>query len=984
MRLEVLINRAEHPHENEQFRRVAKIIEKAFEEYSLEGLLISNPTYVSYGRFRPDALLYYSNTIILIDLKDYAGTLDIPIENDCYANAAWTIRTDNGNVVPVKGGSYINPVMQLKSYSKCLIDILKDAGIYSLWLTPPWYNNQFIYNFNIFSGPIKYNKLPKMPRYYRLMDEDSLAEALDYFASEYKFDPAKAEKLKKLFPGRPLAPSDFVVSHAEPAPLVLQDELPPSDSIPVIENFLGKEEADILILKSFDSHTRDTWARYIQDHARDHGVIQAEILAHSSKVCKTLHERSRLDALNLYTAIYDTAHPKAPSKTKPLETLGDEGNEDQDDAAYAEQKLFPIKTTHDDFEDGTLFILHEGHLVNDQKFSDEDIQFGSGHLLRDFLKFAKAVQGARIVIIGDPFSLSYGDWKKSALSAETIKEAEGEFSIAEYGESVRTDVQNGHEAMRVQLAQGIEKKWFNRLAPTFDGETLEEVPASELELETLVFRYFSQGFQKAPKTIVLLSTKEECRKRNEWIHQRLCDSSAPLGKSDLLILEKSCMATTENGDTLTLRSSTFLTVESIEKEVKEDIKYNNSVESFIFYHIKALILEERESRQCLLWIDGHFLQSDTGTVSDTEKKQYRILQSNRAKKHSFTSSFEYEELRESEDYQQLTPEQKQELELLALNYGLDKESRHKVHTEQKVRSLLARYRRKFVERIKTTDPLLNAARVHFGWAITPHKAMGMMFAEVILNAASYHSQHACEEYFRWLYTAISAGRRVKMASFESISPTSFTEICEVAEKISSKNTKANLRLTAFAIPAKVNDIFGENESFQVKAAVYELIKNASAKGLGFHSFERKSPFQARLTLSRGDRFLCSLDIYNKGQKDNFAISKITPTNGQKLSTEDRNTLEGLIDSLYQKGAECPESQTESSPLALELEATYAQWRKNFASEGLPLKKVASHLYQDVFEAGGITFRSWYSKEGFITKIEVHGADKETMARLIKE
>ena len=94
MKLEILINRAEHPHENEQFYRVARIIEKALEHFSLDGLLISNPTHTSYSSFRPDALLYYSDKIILIDFKDYSGVLDIPIQHDCQAQVLVTPKTN--------------------------------------------------------------------------------------------------------------------------------------------------------------------------------------------------------------------------------------------------------------------------------------------------------------------------------------------------------------------------------------------------------------------------------------------------------------------------------------------------------------------------------------------------------------------------------------------------------------------------------------------------------------------------------------------------------------------------------------------------------------------------------------------------------------------------------------------------------------------------------------------------------------------------
>ena len=68
--LKVFNNRTEHTHENEQFRRVAEIIEISFNKYGYNGILIGNPFNETYYRFRADAILYYSNGLILIDFKD--------------------------------------------------------------------------------------------------------------------------------------------------------------------------------------------------------------------------------------------------------------------------------------------------------------------------------------------------------------------------------------------------------------------------------------------------------------------------------------------------------------------------------------------------------------------------------------------------------------------------------------------------------------------------------------------------------------------------------------------------------------------------------------------------------------------------------------------------------------------------------------------------------------------------------------------------
>ncbi|MDR9779022.1 hypothetical protein RJJ65_41465, partial [Rhizobium hidalgonense] len=87
--LEILNNRTEHTHENEQFRRVAEIIEISFKKYGYNGILIGNPFNETYYRFRADAILYYNNGLILIDFKDYKGIINLPENSNEFSSNKW-------------------------------------------------------------------------------------------------------------------------------------------------------------------------------------------------------------------------------------------------------------------------------------------------------------------------------------------------------------------------------------------------------------------------------------------------------------------------------------------------------------------------------------------------------------------------------------------------------------------------------------------------------------------------------------------------------------------------------------------------------------------------------------------------------------------------------------------------------------------------------------------------------------------------------
>jgi len=89
MSLEILHNRAEHTHENEQFRRVAIELRSVFIQKNWEGILIGNPFNDNYYRFRADAILCYNYGIILIDFKDYRGTVKLPPNDEEFHNSKW-------------------------------------------------------------------------------------------------------------------------------------------------------------------------------------------------------------------------------------------------------------------------------------------------------------------------------------------------------------------------------------------------------------------------------------------------------------------------------------------------------------------------------------------------------------------------------------------------------------------------------------------------------------------------------------------------------------------------------------------------------------------------------------------------------------------------------------------------------------------------------------------------------------------------------
>ena len=102
MGLEVLFNKTENLHENVQFNRIVKRLIPFFEEQGWDGLLIGNPSNDDYPRFRADAILLYTNGIIIIDFKDYSGEILMPLNDEDFGKKSWFINVEDGNKIIIE------------------------------------------------------------------------------------------------------------------------------------------------------------------------------------------------------------------------------------------------------------------------------------------------------------------------------------------------------------------------------------------------------------------------------------------------------------------------------------------------------------------------------------------------------------------------------------------------------------------------------------------------------------------------------------------------------------------------------------------------------------------------------------------------------------------------------------------------------------------------------------------------------------------
>ena len=110
--LEIRRGTAAKNYENVFFREFAANLKKMFDKYSLDGLLIANSECEAESRLQIDALLITPKAVCIIDFKNFGGKITLPKNAKSeFEFGFWTNETGE----PTKGGSSINPFVQLKT-----------------------------------------------------------------------------------------------------------------------------------------------------------------------------------------------------------------------------------------------------------------------------------------------------------------------------------------------------------------------------------------------------------------------------------------------------------------------------------------------------------------------------------------------------------------------------------------------------------------------------------------------------------------------------------------------------------------------------------------------------------------------------------------------------------------------------------------------------------------------------------------------------
>ena len=466
------------------------------------------------------------------------------------------------------------------------------------------------------------------------------------------------------------------------------------------------------------------------------------LLAPTGRAAKVLSKYAHVPAYTIHKYIYRARTAMcAPS----LEARGDEARGDEairrwgDEAIRREAMRREARgkeqfTLRDNLHKHTLFIVDEASMISPLQLphkgesSGPGVQFGSGSLLDDLVRFVYSSEGCSLLLLGDDAQLPpVGSTQSPALSEEYMAGYQLDIHSHTLTEVARQANDSGilanatrlrplalgGRSLGVLISAGLERVFasangqeFRSLGVQEDtfwdllkfGEDVCTVSGAEL-LEALEQSYNEVGEEE---TILLTRTNKRTNIYNQGIRARILWREDEISSGDRLMVSKNNYFWTEKYEDLPFLAN---------GDMLEIVRLRNEREmyGYHFADVQLRSLDYDWEIDAVVWLDS--LRSDT---PDANNVMHRDLV-----------------WKIAEDYPELQRNKKQLTEAVY------------------------------------SSPYYNALQVRMAYAITGHKSQGGQWERVFIDpniggamrregdGAMRREGDEAREFYRWLYTAIT-------------------------------------------------------------------------------------------------------------------------------------------------------------------------------------------------------------------------------------
>ncbi|MFP7494591.1 nuclease-related domain-containing protein [Terribacillus saccharophilus] len=778
--LEVRKGKSSKSYENEFFRKVSVELSQVFEQRHWDGILLGMPECITKEDLQIDCLLVTKNQIIIIDFKDYRGTLELPTEEE-FGYGRWMLNGD----ITVKGGSAPNPFSQLGKQRGKLISELKyrlnDLERKSISTVVCFHDKveiigeiprNYQVSFSIVDSSNYLNKIvdimdvieDKNIDYLSEKSRQTFTETL-FVTDEYQFDVQFEPELHS--PRMPERTKDI-------------------DSLQQIRDFLASDNK-IMTLTGNTRSGKTALIPDIREMAFDLGFTDVPVFAYSNRLRKKmLRSNPEIEEVeSLFKSVFDF-------------------NGETIDEFY--KKNIPVKG-HDEIhdQDTALYIIDDSQLITNSGFDSEMLQFGSGYLLDDVLNYIdlESFPERKIIFIGDKNKLNYGSKIENALNPDYLKALLTSKNIVSDISSAELPENEGEsEILQVcnKIARNIRAERYNALS-IYSGE---EITVCEKQDQTNALK---EAYLNPNSSKILVFSNKQANQVNTWIKKQLIRNGEEIGAKDYVVFNATIQAyaptTVEsNISPFVNTEQAFSTAES--KRVDNGqfgevvhVDRNNIIEKVVEINGEKVILrfipcqiklQDETIIETLIF--DNYLKSTKNELDKNEILAYQIVLSSYE-----NEMFKKEPFKGSPEYKQMLQHGEA--------YTIVQKNGEELYRDSKDKRKLTRFEKTYRERVlkNLTVPtseyfkLLHAAKVKFGWAMTVNKAMAYSFEKVFFNTNQDENRgRTNKEYFKWIYTGISSGvNNVQLINWKPISPFLRTEFSE-SSSVRSSNKK-NIILT---------------------------------------------------------------------------------------------------------------------------------------------------------------------------------------------
>lgn len=843
--LEIRKGTATKNYENTFFREFADNLKKMFDKYSLDGLLIANSKCEAEKRLQIDALLLTEKAVLIIDFKNFGGKITLPKNAKSeFDFGKW--KNESGE--QIKGGSSINPFIQLKTQKERFIKVVEKHILTKLSQSDS-FNAFHTVRAVCFQKPIELiGKIPSNEELnFFIFDKNTYLETIkdiiDISDKQVSLSKNAFELFKEVFRADLFDTSekydqtnDFTSYHTE---LDFENLYPDQKSaLNEIENFIKSEEEKIFILQGTSLSGKTHLIPFIQEVAFNNQVTEVKLFVSSSRIANNLLKSSNLEFESIYSYIY------GGNST----IINEKENEDENENSLNLEIISLLKS--DDTEEA-IFIVDEAHLISDNYHQSVDLRFGSGKLLNDFLEFVDLKNTKRkVIFIGDSFQLSLGKKEEASLNSEYLTEEYGFKNNA--FQLIDKENKSIIVSEALKAVNCIRQQSFNNLAFNF-SENIRTLAKEDLKDEI--------GNSLKNNSHILCYSNSDAQKVNYWIKNSILKNGNELTNEDLIIFGNNIRVEDENdpfAEPKKIYNGQFGTILSVSDLIKKDEKLLTPL------YFRQTKIQLKETNHILSFLSfENFRLSDKGELSKEEIISFNILLNQLAEKE--IPNFKSGKFHADE-------------ELKALLEKYDPKTRKGISKLQKALQ-------KHLRSIPSSEyyKFKNSAQIRFGWALTVHKSMSYKWNEIYFNVETGGGK-TNETYFKWIYTGlIRATQKVSLINYEPISPffkltinPSIPKIDKGKELFYVADKTADLSTSNKTMSEKFNFPDTENQSSLLQ--LFQFVENKIAQnGLSINLINHPNYQELyEINGSSGESATFSVYYNNKGQFKMPNLMKSTP------------------------------------------------------------------------------------------------------------